>query len=108
MTEYAEDLITNETVRDTMLKAYRKGHTYKHESWPKDLWGWKYSDIIEFLADRFQLTKDPTEYYNIMPYLYKHVEEDKLFRPYHKRFKGTVLKEGSVKTNTRRPSKFAH
>lgn len=100
--------MTNETVKAGMMKAYYKGHTYMHESWPKDLWTWEYSEIIEYLGDRFQQTKDAVEYYNIMPYLYKHAEDSKLFRTYPTRFRGTVLRSDSIRTNTRRPSKLAH
>lgn len=108
MVLYPEDLMTPETIRIGIEKAFLKGHTYTHTSWPKDLWTWEHNEIIEYLADRFHATKDETEYYNIMPYLYKHASLDKMFKIYSRRFKGTVLRESSLRTNTRRPSKLAH
>lgn len=101
-----EDLVTVETVELYVKNAMKRGHTYTHQDWDKNLWNKPYNEIIRYLATRLEKTKVQEEYYGILPYLVGHVAEKTLYRPYSKRSKRIKLEESTLKTSTRRPSKF--
>lgn len=101
-----EDLITEETVRLYVKNASRRGHAYIHPDWRTSLFAGSYREIVETLFKRLVETKEPEEYYGILPYLVGHVKAEKLLKPYHKRTKHLVLDESTFKTNMRKPRKF--
>lgn len=101
-----EDLITEETVALYVKNASKRGHTYTHEDWPKNLWSLGYIEIITYLGQRIAKTKDSAEYYGILPYLVGHVPSKILLKPFSKRSKKIAVDPATFKTNMRRPRKF--
>lgn len=101
-----EDIYNQAEIAERVKNASKKGHVYSHPEWHQKLWTWKYNDIIEYLANRFQTTSSREEYYNIMPFLVGHADSDKLLRAFPRRFNGPVLNSDTLLTSKRRPYKF--
>ncbi|WP_321420489.1 hypothetical protein [uncultured Methanomethylovorans sp.] len=70
---------TSQDLKTWIKEVTHRGDAYTHSSWPVDLWNRSYTDIIEFLKERFEKTTDMQEYYNCMMYLSQDVEPDTLF-----------------------------
>jgi hypothetical protein len=105
-TKIPEDLVTEATVKLYVDNASKRGHTYSHPDWKKDMWSMQYNDIIRYLVARINATKLQDEYYGILPYLVGHVADKQLYRTFAKRAKHIKLDESTLKTTMRRPSKF--
>lgn len=79
----------------------RSGRCPEYEEWPKQLFGLgknSYSETIDFLIARFRTTSNMMEYYFCIPYLFKDIEKDVLFTPWHKTPNFQRLSEGDIKT----------
>ena len=73
ITKEEDKSLTDADVKAWRLSKSRHGRTGKYKDWPRDLWGWKYIDIIEFLAKRRESTDSPSEYYDTLSYLSNNV-----------------------------------
>jgi hypothetical protein len=73
ITKEEDKSLADADVKAWRLSKSRHGRTGKYKDWPRDLWGWKYIDIIEFLYQRRISTDDPSEYYDTLPYLSNNV-----------------------------------
>lgn len=70
---------TSQDLKSWVKEVTHKGEAYTHLSWPAELWTRSYTDIIEFLKERFEKTTDIQEYYNCMLYLCHDIELETLF-----------------------------
>lgn len=50
--------------------------------WPETLWKKPYSEIVDFLTERFRTTLSEPEYYLCILYLWKHTEKESLYVPF--------------------------
>ncbi|MBN1134290.1 MAG: hypothetical protein JXA38_05145 [Methanosarcinaceae archaeon] len=72
-------------VREWCERMTLMGRCPEFEDWPKSLFGLGgYEENINFLIERFRTTSNMKEYYFCIPYLFKDIEKEVLFVPWHK------------------------
>lgn len=67
-------------VRDWRKSITRRGEAFRYDqsNWPKDLWGMKAEDAIDFLEKRYRETTDKREFYSCKLYLSTRIPADEL------------------------------
>jgi hypothetical protein len=75
---------------DWTKEVVSNGWTRKFREWPKELFGWKYVEIMDFIKNRFQETYNKSEYYICIPYLIGSISGDILALRFEDRKSGRL------------------
>lgn len=79
--EHVQVCINSRTdVRDWRRSMTRRGEAFRYDrqNWPKNLWGMKADESIDFIEKRYRETTDKREFYSCKLYLSTRIPQDEL------------------------------